>query len=362
MLKRELHFGQRRNWYVRRHHPVENPVATHVGVGQHVVANGLRLTQAAAVTDHQPAVRAQHGQVVGDVLGVGRADTDVDQGHAVAIAGDQVIGRHLVAVPDHPGGNRRGFAVIHALFDDHVARQHHAHETRIAAQLLQAMDDELIDVAVIVGQQDPRLHVPPVAAGVMHQPAQGKIHPGGIEQGQRQWIGVFPIVQTVGNAIGRRRQVGTREHPRQHGGGDTGTGQLIALLDHIRIRDVLLADTDFHGHGEVVHQRNELFQQVFTESRRMGDGDAVGARQLNLGVCASGLRDFALAVVGQAQFGIAEHRALFGIGLDAILEVALERLAQRGGCTIVQECKPIHGLLGGLNDNKSFGHDQHPVF
>lgn len=94
----------------------------------------------------------------------------------------------------------------------------------------------------------------------------------------------------------------------------------------------------------------------------MGDGDAVGARQLDLGIGTGGLRDFALAKVGQAQFGIAEHRALFGIGLDAILEVTLERLAQRGGCTIVQECKPIHGLLGGLNDNKSFGHDQHPVF
>jgi hypothetical protein len=72
-------------------------------VGQHVVADGLRLTQAAAVADHQPAVRAQHRQVVGDVLGVGRADADVDQGHAIAVGGDQVVGRHLVAVPDHAG-------------------------------------------------------------------------------------------------------------------------------------------------------------------------------------------------------------------------------------------------------------------
>ncbi|MNX94904.1 hypothetical protein D3C86_1271520 [compost metagenome] len=252
--------------------------------------------------------------------------------------------------------------MIHALFDDHVARQHHAHETRIAAQLLQTMDDELVDVAVIVGQQNPRLHMPPVAAGVMHQSAQGEIHPRGIEQRQGQRIGVFPIVQTVGNAVGRRRQVGTREHPRQHGGSDTGTRQLIALLDHIRIRDVLLADTDFHRHGEVVHQRNQLFQQVFTESRRMGDGDTVGARQLDLGIGTRGLRDFALAVIGQTQFGITKHCTLFGVRFDSILEVTLERLGQRSGCTIVQERKPVHGLLGGLNDNKSFGHDQHPVF
>ncbi|MNQ41954.1 hypothetical protein D3C85_556460 [compost metagenome] len=152
LLQRHLHFRQGRDRDVRRHHTVENAVATHVSVGQHIVADGLRLTQAAAVADHQPAMRTQHRQVVGDVLGVGRADADVDQRHAVAIAGDQVIGRHLVSVPDHTGRNRRCFAVIHALLDDHVARQHHAHETRVAAQLFQTMDDELVDVAVIVGQ------------------------------------------------------------------------------------------------------------------------------------------------------------------------------------------------------------------
>ena len=32
----------------------------------------------ATVADHQPAVRAQHGQVVGDVLGIGRADADIN--------------------------------------------------------------------------------------------------------------------------------------------------------------------------------------------------------------------------------------------------------------------------------------------
>jgi len=37
-------------------------------------------------------------------------------------------------------------------------------------------------------------------------------------------------------------------------------------------------------------------------------------------------------------------------------------LIQRCGCTLVQDSKPINGLLGGLNDNKRFGHDQLPVF
>jgi len=58
LLKRQLHFGQGRNRDVRRYHAVENPVAAHIGVGQYVVADGLGLAQAAAVADHQPAMRA----------------------------------------------------------------------------------------------------------------------------------------------------------------------------------------------------------------------------------------------------------------------------------------------------------------
>ena len=143
---------------------------------------------------------------------------------------------------------------------------------------------------------------------------------------------------------------------------DTETGQFIALLDHIRIRNILLADADFDGHGEVVHQRHQLFQQVFAERRRVGDGDAVGARQLHLGISPGGLRNFAMAEVGQAQFGIAKQRSLLSIRLDPVLEVTLERLAQRRGGPLMQSSKPIHGLLGGLNDNKSFGHGKHPVF
>lgn len=94
----------------------------------------------------------------------------------------------------------------------------------------------------------------------------------------------------------------------------------------------------------------------------MSDGDAVGPRQLNLGIGASGLWDFALAEVGQTQLGITKQGTLFSVRLDAILEITLERLIQRCGCTLVQDSKPVHGLLGGLNDNKRFGHDQLPVF
>ena len=238
---------------MRRQHAVKNAVAAHIGVGQHVVTDGLRLTQAAAVADHQPAMRAQHGQVVGDVLGVGRTDADVDQGDAVAVIGLQVIGRHLVAVPDHVLDDRLHLAFGHATLDHHVARQHHAAEARVAHQHVQAVADELVDVTVIVGQQDPRLHMAPVTAGVVLDALEREVGARCVEQCQRQWVDVLPVVQTIGGAVGGGGQIGAGEYPCQLGGGHTTAGQLIAALDHVRVGNVLLAAADFHTQGEVVH-------------------------------------------------------------------------------------------------------------
>jgi hypothetical protein len=186
----------------------------------------------------------------------------------------------------------------------------------------------------------------PVAAGVVHQAAQREVDARRVEQRQRQRIGVFPVVQAIGDVVGGGRQVGAGEHPRQLRGGDAAAGQFVALLDHVGVRDVLLADADFHGHGEVVHQWAQLLQQVATERGGLGDGDAVGAGHLDLGVGAGGLRDFALAEVGQAQFRVTKQRTLFGVRFGAVLEVALEGLAQGAGGTFVQGRQTVDGLFG----------------
>jgi hypothetical protein len=47
------------------------------------------------MAEHQPGVRAQHRDMVGDGLGVGRADADIDHGDAAMILALQMIGRHL---------------------------------------------------------------------------------------------------------------------------------------------------------------------------------------------------------------------------------------------------------------------------
>ena len=158
-------------------------------------------------------------------------------------------------MPDHAADDCLGFALLHTSLDDHIARQHHAHEAGVIAQHVEAVANELIDVTVIVGQQNPGLHVAPVTAGVMHQPAQGEIHPRAVEQGQRVRVGVFPVVQAIGNIIGRGGQIGAGEYPRQLRGRHAAASELVALFDDIGIGNVAGADADFHLHAEVMHQR-----------------------------------------------------------------------------------------------------------
>ncbi|VVN05878.1 hypothetical protein PS623_03531 [Pseudomonas fluorescens] len=273
-----------------------------------------------------------------------------------------MIGRHLEAVPDHAGHQRLGLAFVQAFFDDHVAGQDHAHKARVVTQLLKAMGDELVNVAVVVGQQDPWLHMAPVATGVVHQAAQREVHAGGVEQRQRQIVGIAPVPQAIGDIVGGSRQVGAGEHPRQGGGGDAGAGQFIALLDHVRVGDVLLADADFHGHRVVVHKGPQLVEQVAAEGFRLGHGDAVGASDLDLAIGTGGGRDFAVAVVGQAQGWVAVQGALFGVRFGAVLEVTLEGLTEGTGGLFMQGRQTVDGLFGGINDYKRLAHAGLPVF
>jgi hypothetical protein len=280
----------------------------------------------AAVTDHQPAMRTQHRQVIRNVLRVGRTDANVDQCHAVTIFWPSG-GRPASGNDARPRQRQspEASSSIHALVDDRrCPAAPCARNADHLRSLLQAMNDELIDVTVIVGQQNPRLHMPPVAAGVMHQPTQREIDSRRIEQRQRQRIGVFP--SRTGHRQCHRWQRTDRCSGNTRANGcrcDARAGQFIALLDHVRIRNILLADTRLrYGHGEVAASAGtSCSSRYLRKAFRMGDGDAVSARQLHLGVSAGSLRYFAVAEVGQTQLGVTKQRALLGVRLDAVLEI-----------------------------------------
>ena len=111
-----------------RQHVVEHAVVAHVGGRQHEVPDVLVIAQAGAVPDHQHHVRAEHGEVVGERLGVGRPDADVHDAHA-RVAGQHVMpGRHLAAVrvgPDAVGqGGAELLDVPGVVGEQHVPLEH----------------------------------------------------------------------------------------------------------------------------------------------------------------------------------------------------------------------------------------------
>ena len=119
----------------RREDVVEDPVVPHVAGRQDEVSDLLVVPEARAVADHEDGVGAQDGQVIGDGLGVRRADPDVDESEArgagqlvmprrhldgaaradgAGVAGAEGLGVHLVVreedVPLEP--LRRGAGVV----------------------------------------------------------------------------------------------------------------------------------------------------------------------------------------------------------------------------------------------------------
>lgn len=129
LLQRDLHLGERRDRDPERQLVIEHVILADIAVGEHVVAEPLRIPKARAVPDHQPGMRPQHRDVIGGIPRVGRTDPDVDQGDA-AIAGlDQMKGRHLRhAVRRSPGRA----AAEPRIARDHVAGRNESFQAGLA--------------------------------------------------------------------------------------------------------------------------------------------------------------------------------------------------------------------------------------
>ena len=95
LFQGHLDFSQRGDGHPQRQLFVQHMVFAHIAVRQHVVAQLLGVAQPGAVAQHDPGMWAQHGDVVGDVFGIGRADADVDHADAAAVRPQQVVTGHL---------------------------------------------------------------------------------------------------------------------------------------------------------------------------------------------------------------------------------------------------------------------------
>jgi len=137
----------------QREHVVQHAVIAHVAGRQHQVPDLLVVAQAGAVPDHQHQVGAEHGQVIGDRLGVGRTHADVHHGQAGAAGKHVVPGGHLAAVGAGPGAIRQG-------------------------------GPELLHVPGVVGEQHVPLEALGAGPGVVLQPVDRQGHALGPEQEQ----------------------------------------------------------------------------------------------------------------------------------------------------------------------------------
>ncbi|MNK95761.1 hypothetical protein D3C87_1160150 [compost metagenome] len=253
---------------------VEHVVITHIGVGQHVVAKLLRAAQAAAVAHHQPAMRTQHGEVIGHRLRVRRPDADIDQRDAELVLAHEVVGRHLRQRAR--AGGVVGFAVAKVL--GHVARFDEAHVAvaAIAGHQRAAQRHELIDITLIVREQDKALEVLRRRAGVVVEPLQGQVHALRGEQRERPGLARRGLVGAVGDGVVDAAQLG------QHEGGF----QLARLgvadvggrgFDHERQRDWTARQANHHRHAVIAHQALDLVAVVVAQQVRPRDRGAVDA-------------------------------------------------------------------------------------
>ncbi|MNQ91350.1 hypothetical protein D3C85_1067250 [compost metagenome] len=320
-------------------------VVTQIGVGQDVVADGLAGAQAAAVADHHPGVRTGDGQVVADGLGVRRPDPDVDQGDALTVRPRQMIGGHLMAAPGgvHDGAFRIGGLAV----DDHAAgaRQGLIDAGRIG-QLGAGPAHELIDVAMIVGEQDIGLHVLDRGAGVVAQAGQREVGAQAVELGQgevlaRREQAVRDLVADVGQVRGREpaRDRGRHGAVQRHAG----------TVQHIGEGDFLIRRLDRDGGAVLGDQQAQLLQQIIAVQVGAGDGRRIdaGARQAGEGPRLQVLRTVAEPADGQSRIGEQAGGPGFGIGALAGLEEALHCGSQIGDGLIVEGFEAVQRRLGG---------------
>jgi len=223
------------------------------------------------MAEHNPGVRAQHGDMIGNGLGVGWPDADIDQRDAGAVRALQMICRHLRLARRRDTGDGRilpgrrrieiGVPGSHiAGFDEGHVLQAVFALGRIVAALHQhaAEFDEFVDVKRIIGKQHVTLELVRAGGGVMAQPVQRIIDARGAEQGQRmRRIGdAADFIGAVDDAIVHRRQVGQVEQIRQ-------MTQMIRIeiafhVDSLRKGEMhgnrLVADAHFQRHAVVLAQ------------------------------------------------------------------------------------------------------------
>ena len=259
----------------------------------------------------------------------------------------QVIGRHLEPVPGRRADQIFDDGLVQAALDGDPAGQD---EPRVrpflVRQLLHRPADELVHIAVVVGEQDPGLGAAPVAAGIMHEAAQGIIDPRRVEERQGPRLVLLEHPGAVGDLVADLGEKRRREMLGEFRCGMGAAAELVAPFEHVRIRDLLVADADRHGRPVIAHQVIQLLEQIGPIEGRLGDGRRIGPWPLELGIGPLLHRRQGGRAIIETQFRIAEAGSFEGRRSGAGGEEMLERLALRLDGAVMERDEPLDGFLG----------------
>jgi RNase P protein component len=215
----------------------------------------------------------QHGHMVGDVLGIGRTDADVDHRDATAIVTQQVVAGHL----RQP--QRLGTEFVARLRVQADTAGHHIagfDKCNIFAVTVlhrgAAQAYKLIDIELVVGEQHEVLEVLRRGSRVVAQPVQRVVDPRRGEQGQRFGVAITRFVCAVGDAVVHRGQVRQVERvAHQLAPFDTQAAfDMVVLGKRKMYRYRLVAGSNFQLDPMVVQQQRELIEIVVSRTGRAG--------------------------------------------------------------------------------------------
>src|SRR5215213_11754209 len=125
-----------------------------------------------------------------------------------------------------------------------AARQVKLGKRAVLLQPRQGPAQKLIDVAMIIGKQNPRLEPLPVGAGIVDETAQRIIDAHCIEERKGPGLGVILLPGAVGDFIADRREHRGWKIMSELLGANTAEIELIALVEDIGVRNFLIADAD----------------------------------------------------------------------------------------------------------------------
>ncbi len=288
--------------------------------------------------------------MVRDRLGIGRADTDIDQGDTASARRLEVIGRHLETPPGRPLD--KGMRVRRRGIHGDVSGRGEALVVIVLLQLADGPGREGVDIAVIIGEEDKLLRILVGRAGIVAQPLQRIIDPRRLEQGERLDRARFGRAQPVGQIIIDAREVGIGKVADELGRRGRIHVQFLGPVQHVGEGEFRIRWTGLDGDLIAFREQGELLDQIIPEQGRMRDRGGVEAGIGKLAEGAADRRRRTVRRIGHPELGIDEGTGLpvFGRWRRSAIKEGFQSVLQTFNGQAIERIELFHRFSGRSRD------------